>query len=127
MEKIKYLNLRSINKTILNKSIKQIREDLYSGNYILNNNIKKFEKKFSNLNNTKYCVGVNSGHDALKISLSALGVKPGDKIIVPSLTFISTWYAVTELGGIPIPIDVKENYGTLNKHFLMVNLILQNS
>ena len=118
MEKIKYLNLKSINKPILDKSIKNIIENFYSGKYILNQNVEKFEKKFSNFNDTKYCVGVNSGHDALKISLYALGLKPGDKVIVPTLTFISTWYAITELGGIPIPIDIKKNFGTLDENLL---------
>lgn len=118
MEKIKYLDLQSINKPQLNKSIKNIVNDLYSGSYILNENVKKFEVKFAKFNNTKYCVGVNSGHDALKISLHVLGLKPGDKVIVPSLTFISTWYAITELGGIPVPIDVNEKFGTLDENLL---------
>jgi dTDP-4-amino-4,6-dideoxygalactose transaminase len=115
MEKIKYLDLKKINKKILDQTKKKIITQLYSGKYILDSNVKIFEKNFASFNKVKFCVGVNSGHDAIKIALKSLNLKPGDKVFVPALTFISTWYAVSELGGQPIPVDVKEDTGVIDE------------
>ena len=106
MEKIKFLDLRLINKSLLNKTKNKLIKQIYSGNYILDKNVEIFEKKFAKFNDANFCYGVNSGHDALKIALKALGVKYGDHILVPGMTFISTYFAVSELGGKPIPVDV---------------------
>lgn len=103
---IKFLDLSIINKPVLNASKNKIIKQIYSGNYILDKNVEIFEKKFAKFNNVNFCYGVNSGHDALKIALKALGVKYGDHILVPGMTFISTYFAVSELGGKPIPVDV---------------------
>ena len=73
------------------------------------------KKKFSKFNNSKYCVGVGSGHDALKLALLCCGIKKNDIVIVPSITFISTWFAVSEIGAIPYPVDIKYEDGTINE------------
>ena len=113
MEKIKFLDLKKINQNYLKNCQKSILSQMYSGDYILDNNVVKFEKEFSKFNNAKYCVGVNSGHDALKLSLAALNIKKNDSIIVPSMTFISTYFAISEFGGIPYPVDINE-YGVID-------------
>lgn len=106
MDKIKFLDLKYINKKLLNKCKNKIINQLYSGNYILDKNVNSFENNFSKYNHVRFCDTVNSGHDALKITLRALGVKQGDIILVPGMTFISTYFAVSELGAIPKPIDI---------------------
>ena len=73
MKKISFLNLKKINKNSLKKIQFNINKQLFSGEYILGRNVKKFENKFANFNSSKFCVGVNSGHDALKIALRSLG------------------------------------------------------
>lgn len=67
-----------------------------------NNN---FEKLFSEFCNTKYCVGVGNGLDALFLSLKAAGIGPGDEVIVPSNTYIATALAVTYTGATPIFVE----------------------
>jgi len=106
MEKIQYLDLRLENKKILDKTRFKIINQIYSGRYILDKNVELFERKFAKFNNAKFCYGVNSGHDALKIALQSIGVKNGDHIMVPGMTFISTYFAISELGAKPVPIDV---------------------
>jgi dTDP-4-amino-4,6-dideoxygalactose transaminase len=52
-----------------------------------------------------YCAGVGNGLDAIKIALLAVGVRPGDEVIVPAHTFIATWLAVSEIGAKPVPVE----------------------
>ncbi len=111
--RIKFLDLSKINKPALNVSKNKLIKHLYSGNYILGNKVISFEKKFAQYNNSKYCIGVNSGHDALKIALLSLGVKQNDQIIVPAMTYVSTFFAISQVNAIPLPLDVN-SYGVLN-------------
>ncbi len=77
---------------------KNIFKVINSGKYILGNNVKKFEKEFSNFIGSKYSVGVNSGTDALIIALKTLGVSKGDEVIIPSLSASATAIAVKNVG-----------------------------
>jgi len=106
LKKIRFLDLKKINLQPAELSINNIKNYLLGGEYILEKNVEKFEKVFANFNGAKYCVGVNSGHDALKIALMSCGVGKNDQVIVPSQTFISTWFAVSEIGATPIPCDI---------------------
>jgi dTDP-4-amino-4,6-dideoxygalactose transaminase len=67
-----------------------------------------FEKEFASFCGTKYAVGVNSGTDALFLSLKAIGIKEGDSVIVPVNTFIATAFAVVYTGAKPIFVDCSE-------------------
>lgn len=67
---------------------------------------EKFEEKFAEYHGSKYCVGVGSGTDALWLSLLALGIGPGDEVIVPANTFIATPFAVSHVGATPVFCDV---------------------
>ncbi len=67
---------------------------------------KKFETRFAEKLNSKYAIAVNSGTSALHTALLALGVGPGDEVIVPPLTFIATSYAVLYVGATPIFSDI---------------------
>ena len=61
-----------------------------------------FEKAFAEYCESKYCVGVGNGLDALFLALKALGIKEGDEVIVPSNTYIATALAVTYVGATPV-------------------------
>lgn len=76
-----------------------------SGNYILGPQVEAFENEFATYCGAKYCVGVASGLDALRLSLSAWDIGPGDEVIVPAHTFIATWLAVSQTGANPIPVE----------------------
>lgn len=83
---------------------------LNSGKLILGQEVKNFENNFSRYVGVKYGVGVNSGTDALKIALRALGVGPGDEVITVSNTAVPTVSVVREVGALPKLIDIKDDY-----------------
>jgi dTDP-4-amino-4,6-dideoxygalactose transaminase len=65
-----------------------------------------FEKAFASWQGSKYAISVNSGTSALHVALAALGIGPGDEVIVPSYTFIATSFSVVQAGAIPRFADV---------------------
>jgi dTDP-3-amino-3,4,6-trideoxy-alpha-D-glucose transaminase len=71
--------------------------------------VVEFEDRFGRFCGTRWCVGVSSGLDALRLALLASGIAPGDEVILPANTFIATVEAVTQAGGRPILVDVREN------------------
>lgn len=74
--------------------------------------IPKFEQMFSSFCGTKYGVAVCNGTAALHLTLAALGIKPGDEVIVPNLTFVATANAIRYCGATPIFVDI--DLGTWN-------------
>lgn len=73
--------------------------------YIGGKEDEEFEWAFAEYCNVKYCVGTGNGLDALMLPLKALGIGPGDEVILPANTFIATALAVTYVGAIPILVD----------------------
>lgn len=78
---------------------------LASGHYILGSEVDCFEHEYAEWCGARHCVGVGNGLDALTLALLALGVEPGDEVIVPSNTYIATWLAVSRCGATPVPVD----------------------
>lgn len=78
---------------------------LESSNFILGTEVESFEREWASYCGSKYAVGVGNGLDALEFSLRAVGVVPGDEVVVPAHTFIATWLAVTRCGATPVPVD----------------------
>jgi dTDP-4-amino-4,6-dideoxygalactose transaminase len=76
-----------------------------SGGFIVGEEVASFEKEFANYCGVEHCVGVANGLDALHLALRALGVGPGDEVIVPANTYIASWLAVSHCGAIPVPIE----------------------
>lgn len=81
---------------------------LRSGWYVLGNEVKKFEEEFAHFTGRKYCVGLNSGLDALTMSVRALGIGRGDEVIVQANTYIATVLGITENGAVPIFVEPDE-------------------
>jgi len=92
-----------------------------SGNFILESQVETFEKRFASFIGVKYGIGVNSGTDALKISLRALEIGRGDEVITVPNTAVPTVSAIREAGATPTFVDVKDDYllneNQLNKAF----------
>ncbi len=65
-----------------------------------------FEEEFARFCESKYCVGVNSGTDALRFSLMACGVGPGDEVITVPNTFIATTEAISQVNAKPVFVDI---------------------
>ncbi len=86
--------------------LKAIERVLESGTYIGGKEVRRFEEAFARFCAVRHCVGVNSGTDALILSLQALQIPRGAEVIVPSLTFPATPLAVVAAGCIPVFAEV---------------------
>lgn len=107
---IKFVDMHKSNEDAIWSINKAIANVLGSGRFIGGEAVEHFETRFSSYIGTKYGVGVGSGSDALKLALLALGIKKGDKVAVPSFTFVSTVDAVLHVGAIPVFVDVNNTY-----------------
>ncbi len=89
-------------------SIKAVEEVLRSGkvNYWTGPKGMEFEKKFAEWQGSKFAINVSSGTAALHVALTALGIGPGDEVIVPSYTFIASSFSIIQAGAIPRFADV---------------------
>jgi dTDP-3-amino-3,4,6-trideoxy-alpha-D-glucose transaminase len=77
-----------------------------SGRYILGPEVAAFEEEFARYLGVRHCVGVANGTDALTIALRAVGVGPGDEVVMPSFTFYATAEAALALGAEPVYCDI---------------------
>lgn len=91
-----------------------INDVLASGNYILGSQVSSFEKEFAAYLNSQFCIGVNSGTDALVIGLKSLGIGIGDEVILPSHTAVATAAAVVSIGAVPVFAEVSSISMTLD-------------
>lgn len=80
------------------------------GDLIDRDHLKNFERNLAKFVGTKYAVGLNSGYDALHMSLRAAGIGPGDEVIVPAHTFVATCSAVVNVGAAPVLVDVARDF-----------------
>ena len=102
-----FIDLKTQQKLIRNNIDERISNVLNHGQYIQGPEIKELEDELSIFSKSKYVLCCSSGTDALLLGLIALGLKPGEAVIVPSFTFASTAEAVCMLGGITFFSDVK--------------------
>ncbi|MBI4897783.1 MAG: DegT/DnrJ/EryC1/StrS family aminotransferase [Actinobacteria bacterium] len=77
-----------------------------SGRFIFGPEVTGFEQEFADYVGAPYAVGVGNGTDALMLALRAVGVEPGDDVVVPSFTFYATAEAVAAIGARPVFCDV---------------------
>src|SRR5436190_1423381 len=84
----------------------RVRHVLDRGTFILGPEVAAFEQEFATYLGVKHVVGVGNGTDAITIGLRALGIGPGDDVIVPSFTFYATAEAAVDMGARPAFCDV---------------------
>ena len=77
-----------------------------TGHFVLGNPVKAFEKKFADLHDISFSIGVNSGTDALILALRALNIGEGDEVITTANTFITTVSSIALVGATPVLVDV---------------------
>jgi dTDP-4-amino-4,6-dideoxygalactose transaminase len=77
-----------------------------SGGFILQKAVSDFELELANYAGSNYAVGVGNATDGMEIFLEAIGVKPGDEIIISSHTMLATASAIKVAGGTPVPVDI---------------------
>ena len=103
--KVPFLDLRAGYLELQADIDKAVSSVLSSGTYVLGHTVETFEQDFAAYCETQFAIGVANGLDALHLALRAVGVGPGDEVIVPANTFIATWLAVNLCGATPVPVD----------------------
>src|SRR5580700_1936965 len=84
----------------------RVNSVLDSGVFVLGPEVRAFEEELAAYLGVAHVVGVANGTDAITIALRALGVRPGDEVVVPSFTFYATAEAVASAGAQPVFCDV---------------------
>ncbi len=106
--KVSYMDLpRGTNATDI---LRALREQLKVCNFTLGPEVGEFEAKFAALHGTRQAIGVNSGTDALFLTMKAVGIGPGDEVITVPNSFIATVAAIANTGARPVFVDVGDDY-----------------
>lgn len=112
--KIPFLDLRASYLELKSEIDDAIAQVLDSGWYILGPEVEAFESEYAAYCEAEHAIGVANGLDALHLALLAMGVGPGDEVIVPSNTYIATWLAVSQCGATPVPVEPDERTYNIN-------------
>lgn len=102
---VPFLDIGAIHATIRDELDSAYKRVLESASFILGSELREFEQEFAAYCGVRHCIGVANGLDALFITLKAMGIGPGDEVIVPSNTYIATWLAVSYAGATPVPVE----------------------
>jgi dTDP-4-amino-4,6-dideoxygalactose transaminase len=96
--KVPFLDLVTPHRELEQELLEVVKKAFSNAGFIGGPMVEEFEKEFAAFCSAKHCVGVNSGTDALRFALMAVGTKPGEIIITVPHTFIATTEAITQAG-----------------------------
>jgi len=116
--KIPFLTFEHRNKIVRQEILSTFENFFDSSWYILGERVNQFEKAYAAFNQTRHCVGVSNGLDALHLSLRALEIGEGDEVIVPSNTFIATVLAVSYVGATPVFVEPRIETYNINPELI---------
>lgn len=102
---VKFLDLRAAYEDVQVEIENALLQSFRSGYYIGGPAVESFETAYARYCGTEHCISVANGLEALQLALTALGIGPGDEVIVPSNTFIATWLAVSHCGATCVPSE----------------------
>ena len=106
---VPFFDLQAVHDEISDGVLEDIAALIRSAAFANGPAVKDFEEAYASYCGNAYCVGVASGLDALRLGLVAAGLQAGERVIVPAHTFIATFEAVGQAGGVPVPVDVSED------------------
>jgi dTDP-4-amino-4,6-dideoxygalactose transaminase len=112
--KVPFLSFEGIHEPIKEHLKKAFSDVLDSNWFILGRQLELFEQEYAIWNQTKHCIGISNGLDALTIALRALEIGPGDEVIVPSNTYIASALSVTNVGAVPVFVEPRLETANLN-------------
>ena len=108
--KVKFVEPAKVYRMIKNELDAAYFEVMGKGDLIDRGQLKSFENNLAAFVGTKYAVGLNSGYDALHMSLRAAGIGAGDEVIVPAHTFVASASAIVNVGAKPVLVDVGKDF-----------------
>jgi dTDP-4-amino-4,6-dideoxygalactose transaminase len=100
--KVPYMAFRDWPAGITQQVEHEVLRVMHEQQFILGPDVKAFETAFAKFLGVDFAIGVGNGFDALVLALKAVGIGPGDEVIVPANTFIATANAVVHLGAVPV-------------------------
>lgn len=106
--RVPFLDLGAIHSDLKDDLLESFAALIDSGAFINGPQVREFEEAFATYVGTTEAIGLASGLDALRLGLLAMGIEPGDEVLVPANTFVATLEAVTQAGGVPVPVDMSE-------------------
>jgi dTDP-4-amino-4,6-dideoxygalactose transaminase len=105
---VPFVDLSLVHKPLASRILEDVAELIRTGAFVNGAAVSDFEDEFAEYCGTKTCVGLSSGLDALRLGLLALGLQPGDEVLVPAHTFIATVEAIRQVGARPVLVDIGE-------------------
>jgi dTDP-3-amino-3,4,6-trideoxy-alpha-D-glucose transaminase len=104
--RIPITRLDSADPPLLEELLGVVARVASAGAFTLGDEVEGFEAEFADYCGSPHAVGVSSGTEAITLALEALGIGPGDEVIVPANSFIATAEGVSRAGATPVPVDV---------------------
>lgn len=101
------LDINRDNRPLREEFIAAVTEVIDSGRFLSGPDVSALEREIAESSQVDHAVGCASGSDALLLALMALGIGPGDEVIVPSFTFFASISCITRLGATPVFIDIR--------------------
>ncbi len=104
--RVPFLDLAGLHAEVEEELVAVFRRALETSGFVGGLEVQHFEEEFAKFCDANYCVGVNSGTDALRFALAAAGVGHGDAVVTVPNTFIATTEAISQAGGLPRFVDI---------------------
>jgi len=108
--KVPFIDLAAQQAEIFDEVLPIWQAQFTSAAFIGGSEVAAFEREYAAYIGVEHCVGVANGTDAVELALRAVGVTPGDEVIIPVNTFIATAEAVTRIGAVPVFVDVDDEF-----------------
>jgi dTDP-4-amino-4,6-dideoxygalactose transaminase len=111
---VKFLDLTVPHGEIAAELTEAFERVVARSSFVLGPEVEAFEDEFARYCGASHCVTVGNGCDALELVLQGLGIGSGDEVIVPGTTFSASWFSVSKVGAVPIPVEVSADTVTLD-------------
>jgi dTDP-4-amino-4,6-dideoxygalactose transaminase len=113
-DSIPFLDLVTVHRELREELLSVFKTALDTAGFIGGPMVQEFEREFAQFCESRFCVGVANGTDALRLALIAAGVRPGDTVVTVPLTFIATTEAISQVGAQPDFVDIDERTYTMD-------------
>jgi dTDP-4-amino-4,6-dideoxygalactose transaminase len=112
--KVPFIDLRLQYQLLKSEMLPAVDRVMERASFILSEDVRTFEQRFAGFTGSTHVVNCANGSDALEMALQALGIGPGDEVLVPAHTWLTTATAATHLGAEPVFVDSHPDHYTLD-------------
>ena len=111
--RVPFIRLDAAYPELMGELLEVVERVAHDAAFTLGPEVEDFERNFAAYSECEEAIGVSSGTMALELALRALGIGPGDEVIVPTYTFIATAEAVSTVGAVPVLVDIDPDSATI--------------